>query len=67
MYCLYFCSEYSSGLAKAVYICQANLLCDSILINVSFLIIENITLFAVPHMTGIARQSKGAQVCDIFD
>ena len=39
--------------------CRANLFCDVILINVSFLNIENIPLFAVPHMTSLLVNQKG--------
>ena len=51
---------------KPAYICQANFFATFILTNVSFLNIKNVALLEVPHMTSVARLSKGAQVCEHF-
>ena len=44
---------------NVVYLCQANLLCDVILINVSFLIVENIPLLEVPLRRALLVNQKG--------
>ena len=44
---------------KPAYMCQANLFCDRILINVSFLIIENIPLLEVPLRRALLVNQKG--------